>query len=107
MNSKAFNETFVNTKDDGYNIPLYEGSTTTVKEFNDKFLHILRMHQATPKMINSIYETLMEEMPFLNIPIYLSRGNKKISIVDNEIDVHKYPDSIHVLTYDLQPVLRI
>jgi len=100
MSSKAFNETFFNTRDDGYNISLYEGSTTTVKEFNDKFLHILRMHHANPEMITSIYETLMEEMPFLNIPFYLSRGNKKISIVNNEIDVHKYPDSIHVLTYD-------
>jgi len=100
MKSKMFNEKFSKLRDNG-DIPLYNGSETSVKDFNDKLIRILRMHHANSKMITSIFETLVQEIPFLNIPCKLSsHGNKRISILDDENNVNKYPDSIHVLTYD-------
>jgi len=86
-----------------YDVPLYEGSNVSAKEFTDKMLSHLRKHNASPDLISSLFEIIHESIPILSLNLRESsyQRNSILDLIKLEKDPNSYPDSIQVLTYDI------
>ena len=83
-------------------LPLFDGSRSTVKEFSSKIISHCRSHNVSSAFITQIFQTFTDFLPSFNEDsLITSSGNKQLQIHEIENNVHQYPNTIHILTFDV------
>ena len=83
-------------------IPLFDGSNRTVKEFSSTVISHCRKHTASSALITDIFKTFTDFFPSFNEASSTNHcGNRCLQILQEEKNVHHYPKTIHVISFDV------
>ena len=79
-------------------VPLFQGSNITVKEFSSKIISHFRNHSVSSALITQIFQIFTDHIPSFTNPHH---GKELLQMLKEEKYVHNYPNTIHVITFDV------